>query len=85
MSKTMMKLALAAALVLQMTATPTAHARLLKPPPIMAPVPSGTTTKTLDDMKPDTCCCGSGTETMCTGKDGYTYACSLTTRRCERM
>ena len=89
MSKTIAKLAMAAALLLPMTtATPVAHARLLRRPPTMISVPrpsSGGPNKTLDDMVPGSCCCGSGNETLCTGKDGHSYACNTATKVCMAL
>ena len=82
MSRTIAIVGIVAALVLQPATMRTAHAVLLRPA-IMQPV-SGTAV-TLDDMVPGSCCCGDATQTLCMGKDGHSYVCSLKTRECMKL
>jgi hypothetical protein len=70
------RIATAAAIVLQLVAIGPASAAMLHRPPIMIQVPvHGGTDKKMADMDIDSCIHGTGSEWLCTGKDGHSYGC----------
>jgi hypothetical protein len=84
------RFAVAAGIVLQLAAIGTANANMVHRPPIMIPVPvHGSTDKKMADMDAESCIHSTGSEWLCTGKDGRSYGCQYDPAhgvdRCQRL